>query len=374
MFPARRSFLKSAAASAALSTTSLPIWALTPPPPPPPPPKFNPQPADWRTFEITTRVEIPEVHGATRVWLPVPVIESAWQHTQLNSYQSNSESRLLVEPSSGVGMLYTEFAASVQKPFVEVTSRVQTHNRALNAPQPFEPEEAAILRYNTRATRLLPTDGIVRLTAQKAIQSAGAKTDLEKVKALYDWVVTNAWREPKVRGCGEGDIKTMLETGNLGGKCADINALFVGLCRSVGIPARDVYGIRLVRSAFHYKELSGNPDSLKGAQHCRAEVYIAKKGWLAMDPADVAKVMRQETKEWIKDIKNPVVQPVYQHLFGGWEGNWLGFNTAHDIKLPNSKEKEIPFFMYPVAENDEGRFDSYAPDAFKYQITAREIV
>ncbi len=45
------------------------------------------------------------------------------------------------------------------------------------------------------------------------------------MRALYDWVVTNTYREPKVRGCGEGDIKTMLETGNLGGKCADLNAL-----------------------------------------------------------------------------------------------------------------------------------------------------
>jgi hypothetical protein len=29
--------------------------------------------------------------------------------------------------------------------------------------------------------------------------------------------------------------------------------------------------------------------------------------------------------------------------------------------------------MYPVAEDQQGRFDSYAPDDFKYQITAKEI-
>jgi hypothetical protein len=29
--------------------------------------------------------------------------------------------------------------------------------------------------------------------------------------------------------------------------------------------------------------------------------------------------------------------------------------------------------MYPTAENNEGRFDSYAPDDFKYQISAKEI-
>ena len=97
----------------------------------------------------------------------------------------------------------------------------------------------------------------------------------------------------------------MLETGNLGGKCADLNALFVGLCRAAGLPARDVYGIRLAPSAFGYKELSGNSASLKGAQHCRAEVYLQAYGWVAMDPADVAKVMRLETAEWIKKPTTP---------------------------------------------------------------------
>jgi hypothetical protein len=46
---------------------------------------------------------------------------------------------------------------------------------------------------------------------------------------------------------------------------------------------------------------------------------------------------------------------------------------AHDLNLPNSKGERLGFFMYPVAENGEGRFDSYAPDDFKYHITAREI-
>ena len=67
-----------------------------------------------------------------------------------------------------------------------------------------------------------------------------------------------------MRGCGVGDIKAMLETGNFGGKCADLNALFVGLCRSVGIPARDIYGVRVAPSAFGYRELGGNPGKLHG--------------------------------------------------------------------------------------------------------------
>ena len=233
------------------------------------------------------------------------------------------------------------------------------------------PEDATPLAYWTRPTQLLPTDGIVRKTALEAIK--GARTDVEKARKLYEWIVANTFREPKVQGCGEGDIKTMLETGNLGGKCADLNALFVGMARSVGLPARDVYGLRLAPSAFGYKELGGNSASLKGAQHCRAEVYLKGHGWVAMDPADVAKVMRQETPNWIRTPQHAVVAPVNKGLFGGWEGNWMAYNMAHDVKLPRSKGPALGFFMYPVGEDSTGRFNSYAPDDFKYQISAREI-
>ena len=194
---------------------------------------------------MTTRVDILKTDGITRVWLPVPSINSDWQKSENSSFSSNGATRLRTDSLQSVQMLYTEFPASVEKPYVEITSRVQTQNRSPSGNSPVT-EDAATLKFFTRPTALLPTDGIVKATATKAI--AGVNSDLEKVRAIYDWIVANTWREPKVRGCGEGDIKTMLETGNLGGKCADINALFVGLCRSVGIPARDVYGLRFALS------------------------------------------------------------------------------------------------------------------------------
>ena len=142
---------------------------------------------------------------------------------------------------------------------------------------------------------------------------------------------------------------------------------------AVGVPARDVYGLRLVPSAFGYRELGGNPASLKGAQHCRAEVFLKEHGWVAMDPADVGKVMRLETPEWIKDPTHPVAAPVYKALFGGWEGNWLAYNVAHDVALPGSSGPKLGFFMYPQSEHGGSRVDCLAPDDFKYTITAREL-
>jgi transglutaminase-like putative cysteine protease len=91
-----------------------------------------------------------------------------------------------------------------------------------------------------RPTKLLPTDGIVKATAYQI--TSGAKTDVEKARAIYEWIVENTFRDPKTRGCGRGDIRFMLESRDLGGKCADLNALYVGLARAAGLPARDVYG------------------------------------------------------------------------------------------------------------------------------------
>ncbi len=368
---ARRTFLKNTAVT--LVSSALPAINFAQAVAATSTPQFSPVPGAWRTFEVTTRIDIVKPQGATRVWVPLPSVNSDWQKSLESSFSSNGTTRMEDDGKTGARMLYVEFAEGSVQPFVEVTSRIQTQNRAQDWSKKLAvAEDPDTLKYWTQPTRLLPTDGIVRKTALAATQ--GAKTDVEKTQKLYDWVVTNTYREPKVRGCGEGDIKTMLETGNLGGKCADLNALFVGLCRSVGLPARDVYGIRLAPSVFGYRELGGNTmSSLKGAQHCRAEVYLTGLGWVGMDPADVAKVMRQETPDWIKTVKHPLIVPVNKNLFGGWEGNWMAYNVAHDVALPNSKGPVLGFLMYPVAETAVGRLDSYAPDDFKYQISAKEL-
>jgi hypothetical protein len=84
-------------------------------------------------------------------------------------------------------------------------------------------------------------------------------------------------------------------------------------------------------------------------------------------------VMRQETPESIKSPQHTLMAPVNKGLFGGWEGNWIAFNNAHDVTLPHSRGDKLGFLMYPTAENAAGRLDSYAPDSFKYQISAKEI-
>ena len=52
--------------------------------------------------------------------------------------------------------------------------------------------------------------------------------------------------------------------------------------------------------------------------------------------------------------------------------NWLAFNNGHDIVLPNSGGRKVAFLMYPQAEAGGVPLDSLDPDAFMYEIKARE--
>jgi transglutaminase-like putative cysteine protease len=164
----------------------------------------------------------------------------------------------------------------------------------------------------------------------------------------------------------------MLESGDFGGKCADLNSLFVGLSRAAGLPARDVFGIRVAKSRLGYKSLGVAAETITKAQHCRAEVYLNGYGWVPVDPADVRKVVLEEPPGNLA-LDDKMVTRARARLFGSWEMNWMAYNFGHDVTLPGSSGAPIGFLLYPQAETRKGRLDFLEPDTFKYEITAQEI-
>jgi transglutaminase-like putative cysteine protease len=212
----------------------------------------------------------------------------------------------------------------------------------------------------------LPTDGIVRATAQRI--TAGRTQPREKLRAIYDWVVDNTFRDGATRGCGIGGIESMLRTGFMGGKCADINGLMVGLSRAAGIPARDAYGIRVGASRL-VKQLGASGD-VTHAQHCRAEMWLAGEGWFPVDPADVRKVVLEANLP----LNSAQVREQRERLFGSWEMNWVAYNHATDIVLPGAgRPIGEHFLMYPCAMTPTQELDQLAPDQFRYRIASREL-
>lgn len=335
---------------------------------------FDPKPGAWRSFEVTTRVEILKPEGAVRAWVPLPSFDdAAWMRPGDSSWSGNAgKAARQADPVYGAAMVMAEWAAGTAAPKLEVVSRISTRDRAVDLGKPGQvaPLPAAERALYTKATDLLPTDGIVKATADKI--TAGQRTDLAKAQAIYDWVVDNTFRNPKTRGCGLGDIASMLKTADLSGKCADLNALFVGLARAAGLAARDIYGLRVAPSKFGYKSLGAGSEVVTKAQHCRAEVFVDGFGWVPADPADVRKVVLEEPPGKLA-LTDPKVMAARKALFGAWETNWLAYNVAHDIKLPGSKADPVGFLMYPQVETGAGLVDCLDPDSVKYTITAREV-
>ncbi len=268
-----------------------------------------------------TKLEIAKPEGRTQAWIPLPSVnEQDWFQSNGSQWTHQRQRRRSSATSKyGAEMLHVEWAEGEKAPVVEVTSRIATRDRAVDLAKPGK-RRAAVGTPSARSTLdgtdLIPVDGIVKQTSDKIV--AGAKTDIEKARAIYEWVVDNTFRDAKTRGCGIGDIAAMLKTGNLGGKCADLNALYVGLARAAGLPARDVYGIRVAPSKFGYKSLGAGSEIITKAQHCRAEVYLSGFGWVPVDPADVRKVVLEEPPANLA-INDPKVVAARKTLFGAWE-------------------------------------------------------
>ena len=329
----------------------------------------------WRTFETVTRVEVSDPFGLARAWVPLPLTaDYDWHRTLDNSWSGNaSRAEVLRDAKYGLTMLYAEWPAKEMNPVIEVKSRFMTRDRQvdLSAPRGSLDLEGGERTFFTAPSELIPTDGLVRETALKITR--GADTDVAKARAIYEWIVDNTFRDPKVKGCGVGDIKAMLESGNLGGKCADLNALFVGLARSVGVPARDIYGVRVAASNYGYKSLGIGSPSASKAQHCRAEFFARGYGWVPVDPADVRKVVLEEPPGNLP-IDDAKVVAARKRLFGGWEMNYLAYNMGHDVHLPHAaRATKLPYLMYTNAEADGELRDQMDPESLKYSITAREL-
>ncbi|MFL5300658.1 MAG: transglutaminase-like domain-containing protein [Anaeromyxobacteraceae bacterium] len=325
----------------------------------------------WKTYETTTRVEVLKPAGVTRVWVPTPLTQDTRYHRSLaNAWRADGGTAAQwIDPAFGAGVVWAEFPSGV-RPVLELTSRFATRDVAVDLSKPghVPAESRATLERFTAATELLPTDGVVKATSAEIVK--GARSDVDKARAIYEWVVENGYRDPKTRGCGVGDVKFMLENKALGGKCADLNALFVALARAQGIPARDVYGVRVAPSALGYQSLGKAGGVITKAQHCRAEFYLPTHGWVPVDPADVRKVILEEGGG--KAPTDPMVLAARKRLFGSWEMNWVAYNYGHDLALPSATHGKVGFLMYPQAETGEDRLDSLDPENFQYAITSRE--
>lgn len=316
----------------------------------------------WRSFDLTYTIDLSAHHAAGRIWLPLPGNAGDYQRVVSTHWQAGTADAALYWDAVYQAPIFTAQTEGAGQN-ITVTAQVATRDRS-RAPAGHALRDTGEAALYLQPTAHMPVDGIVAETSAKIVK--GLNSPDARARAIYDWVVDNTFREPTTRGCGLGNIRTMLETGNLGGKCADINSLFVGLARAAGIPAREMYGVRVAESS-QFKCL-GKAGDISKAQHCRAEYFSPRYGWVAVDPADVRKAVLEEKLP----LTDPKIAALRERLFGFWEMNWVGFNTARDFELSPAASQPLPYLMYPYAEFGGERLDGRDPADFKFKLSSVE--
>ena len=211
---------------------------------------------NWKLYEVTTRVEVAKPVGVTRAWVPTPLAwDTRFQKGLGNKYSAEGGTcGIATDWASGTRVVWAEWPEGVT-PVLVHTQHFATRDIAVDFSRPgyIAPENPAMLARYVASSEHVPIEGLVKDMSTEIVKGAG--NDVEKARAIYEWICENTYRDPKTRGCGKGDINFMLENKAWGGKCADLNALFVAFARSQGIPSRDVYGVRVAGSQLGYKSL-----------------------------------------------------------------------------------------------------------------------
>ena len=315
--------------------------------------------AGWRRYTVTTKVDLAATAGPdATLWLPVAQSVGSYQRASALKFATDGQAELVKDDRYKAAVLRVRWPKAGPRS-VTLTQSIATRDRTIDS----TPLSAGERAFWLQSVPSLPTYGIVKTTADRIV--AGHDAPRARARAIYDWVVDNTFRDAATRGCGIGGIDAMLRTGLMGGKCADINSLMVGLSRAAGLPARDAYGVRLGPSAF-VKQLGASGD-VSHAQHCRAEVWLDGEGWLPVDPADVRKVVLEARLA----VDSPEVKAQRERLFGSWEMNWMAYNHATDIALPGAaRPMDEHFLMYPCAMTAKDEVDQLDPAGFRYSITS----
>lgn len=154
--------------------------------------------------------------------------------------------------------------------------------------------------------------------------TAGRITELEKVRAIYDHVMSHMRYDKTIPGWGQGDTARACRLG--AGNCTDFHSLFISLARAVGIPARFVIGVPIPEGS--RGEISGS--------HCWAEFHHPAYGWVPVDASEA----------W----KHPELR---EHYFGTFDAHRLLVSIGRNIPLtPAQAGPPVNILLKPYVEVD----------------------
>lgn len=257
------------------------------------------------------------------VWLPVPVTD-AYQTISAVRIETPGAHRLS-EGENGNRFAYARVTGSGQ---IRMSLRAERRERVQALERPSAPavRPACCLA----GDRLVPVEGRVREWAREVVHTAGARTDLEMARAIYNHVVATVKYDKTGKGWGRGDIYYACDTRR--GNCTDFHAIFIGYARAMGIPARFAIGYPIPRD---------RGTGAIGGYHCWAEFFARGFGWIPIDASEAA--------------KDPTRREYY---FGAHDENRVEFSRGRDVVLaPRQQGEPLNFFVDAYAEQGGRKWD-----------------
>ena len=203
-----------------------------------------------RSFEFRYQALLPAMpEGAKtyRIWIPLPA-ETEEQRIHDLKIVSPVRYEQRVEDVYGNRYVYIDlepgsypWPLSVTLGF-EVTRKENRVHLETRASSPESVAHAAEdLEKFLQPNRLIPLDGLIGDLSRQ--HTAGAKSDLDKARRVYDYVVGTMSYDKSGEGWGRGDALFACDVKK--GNCTDFHALFIGMMRAAGIPARFEIGFPL---------------------------------------------------------------------------------------------------------------------------------
>ena len=309
-------------------------------------------PSGTITFDITPKVE--KSVEKLDLWVPYPM-SGAHQRVTGVRVDGNFDQRAVYrDPDSDTVFLHARWQPAGQSPRLRLRFHVVLEDRSVDVIKDTgQPIPEPIKRYLAATDEVPAGNEKMKAIAEKATK--GKTGILEEARGVYEWVTENTHRDPKVQGCGLARPGRTLYQCSGGGKCADISAVFVTVARAAGIPARDVYGLRL----------AGPEDGdITSAFHCWAEFYLPGTGWIPVDPADVRKMML------VHDLELSAADSWRKFFWGGDDLFRVVLEKdARGVHLtPPQAENPLNYLMYPYAEADGKPLPYFNPEKFSYTV------
>lgn len=271
-------------------------------------------------------IEIPAGAQNVTLWLPFPPSNDCQQISNI-VVRSDVPTSVNREEEYWNQVLTLSVREPVGKPIrVELQFDILRRERrdALVAlANPARGDEAKIDERWLAPDRLVPIDGKI---LELALEVTGGRSDrLDQVRAIYDFTVATLKYDKSGKGWGRGDIAYACDARR--GNCTDFHAVFIGLCRARGIPARFEIGFSLP---------TDKPAGEIAGYHCWADCYVKGVGWVPVDCSEAQKHPDQR-----------------EYFFGAHDEHRVAFSIGRDIRLnPEQKGERLNFFVYPYAEVD----------------------